>query len=30
MGMLINVVAAMDAQELDEPWVKALMTDDDC
>lgn len=30
VGMLINVVAAMDAQELDEPWAKALMTDVDC
>ena len=30
VGMLINVVAAMDAQELDEPWARALMTDVDC
>lgn len=30
VGMLINVVAAMGAQELDEPWAKALMTDVDC
>jgi AcrR family transcriptional regulator len=30
VGMLINVVAAMGAHELDEPWAKALMTDVDC
>ena len=27
VGMLINVVAAMDAHELDEPWAQALMSD---
>jgi len=30
MGMLINVVAAMGAHELDEPWANALLTDTDC
>jgi AcrR family transcriptional regulator len=30
VGMLINVVAAMGAHELDEPWAQALMTDVDC
>ena len=30
IGMLINVVAAMGAQELDEPWAQALMTGKDC
>jgi AcrR family transcriptional regulator len=30
IGMLINVVAAMDAQGLDEPWIRALMTGKDC
>lgn len=30
IGMLINVIAAMDAQGLDEPWIAALMTGKDC
>lgn len=30
IGMLINTIAAMGAQELDEPWVQALMTGKDC
>jgi len=30
IGMLINTIAAMDAQGLDEPWVRALMTGKDC
>ncbi len=30
MGMLVNVVAAMGAHELDEPWAHALMTDKSC
>ena len=30
IGMLINVVAAMGAQGLDEPWLQALMTGKDC
>lgn len=29
MGMLINTVAAMGAQGLDEPWINALMTGKD-
>jgi AcrR family transcriptional regulator len=29
-GMLLNVVAAMGAHELDEPWAQALMTGEDC
>ena len=30
VGMLINVLAAMGAHQLDEPWAQALMTDVDC
>ena len=30
IGMLINTIAAMGAQGLDEPWIRALMTGKDC